>query len=72
MTDRRGRDVQCLARRLERPKPSGEVEGLQREKVPRRQLAVGQNASAGKAISVAAPALIWWLSAVLCGSTRAI
>ena len=31
-----------------------------------------QNASAGIAISDAAPALIWWLSDVVCGSTRAM
>lgn len=71
MADCRGRNVKRLARRLERTEARGEVEGLQREKIPRRQLAVGQNASAGMDITVAAPALIWWLSAVLCGSTRA-
>jgi hypothetical protein len=65
MADGRGRDAQRLACRLERAKACREVKGLQREKVPRRQLAVGQNASAGIDISVAAPALIWWLSAVL-------
>ncbi len=31
-----------------------------------------QNASAGNAITVEAPALIWWLSDVVCGSTRAM
>ena len=31
-----------------------------------------QKASAGRAITVAAPALIWWLSDVVCGSTRAM
>lgn len=44
------------------------------EQVAHRQGAGGgvrQNASAGRAITVAAPALIWWLSEVVCGSTRA-
>ncbi len=72
MTDRRSRDVQRLARRLERTKARGEIEGLQREQIPRRKPGVGQNASAGIDIKVAAPALIWWLSAVLCGRTRAM
>lgn len=72
MADRRRGDVQGLARGLERAKARGEIEGLQREKIPRRQLAVAQKASAGIDITVAAPALIWWLSAVLCGRTRAM
>ena len=49
-----------------------QLEGLQREQMPRRKPGVGQNASAGIAMRVAAPALIWWLSAVLCGRTRAM
>ena len=71
MTDCRSRDVQRLTRRLERTKTCGEIEGLQRKQMPRRKPGVGQNASAGIAMRVAAPALIWWLSAVLCGRTRA-
>ncbi len=58
VTDGRGRNVKHLACRLERAKARGEIERLQREKVPRRKLAVGQNASAGMDITVAAPALI--------------
>lgn len=72
MADGRGRDMQRLARRLERAMARGEVESLQREKISRRQLGVGQNASAGIAISVAPPALIWWLSDVVCGRTLAM
>jgi hypothetical protein len=73
--------VQRLGRRLERTAARREFEGLQREQRPRRQVFGGlvllqevrrQNASAGSAITVAAPALIWWLSEVVCGSTRAM
>src|SRR5262249_3021526 len=35
-------------------------------------LLLNYNASSGSAIRVDAPALIWWLSAVVCGSTRAM
>ena len=38
----------------------------------RRPSATTQKASAGIAISEAAPALIWWLSDVVCGITRAM
>lgn len=74
VTDRRGRDVELFGGGLERACTRRKLEGLQREEVARRQV-VGdvfrQNASAGRAITVAAPALIWWLSDVVCGSTRA-
>ena len=74
VTDRRGRDVELFGRRLERARARRQLEGLQREQVARRQGVGGvfrQNASADSAITVAAPALIWWLSEVVCGSTRA-
>jgi hypothetical protein len=59
MADGRGRDVQRLGRRLERAGACRELEGLQREKIPRRKTQFfRQNASAGRAIRVAAPALI--------------
>ena len=59
MADRRGGDVQRLGRRLERAGPRRELEGLQRQQVAGRETGVvRQNASAGSAISVAAPALI--------------
>jgi hypothetical protein len=61
VADGRGRDVQRLGRRLERPGAGRQLEGLQREQLARRQgvgCVVRQNASAGKAIRVAAPALI--------------
>lgn len=58
---------------LERAGARRKLEGLQREQVARRQGdgVFRQNASAGRAITVAAPALIWWLSEVVCGRTRA-
>ena len=74
MADRRGRDVEQLGRRLERARARRKLEGLQRQEVARREGVGGvfrQNASAGRAITVDAPALIWWLSEVVCGSTRA-
>ena len=69
--------VMCsaLGRRLERARARRKLEGLQRQEVARRERVGGvfrQNASAGRAIRVAAPALIWWLSEVVCGSTRAM
>ena len=74
MADRRRRDVQPRGRFFEGARPGRQLECLQREQRPRRQVVrvVGQNASAGRAIRVAAPALIWWLSDVVCGSTRAV
>ena len=66
--------MELLGRRLERARARRELEGLQREQVARRQVVGGvfrQNASADSAITVAAPDLIWWLSEVVCGSTRA-
>lgn len=74
MADRRRGDMQARGRFLERPGAGRQLERLQREQRPRRQVVrvVRQNASAGIAIRVAAPALIWWLSDVVCGSTRAV
>lgn len=72
VADRRRGDVQRLGGGLERAATRGELEGLQRKQVARREgRLVGQKASAGRAIRVAAPALIWWLSDVVCGRTRA-
>ena len=66
--------MELFGGRLERARARRKLERLQREQVSRRQV-VGdvfrQNASAGRAITVAAPALIWWLSEVVWGSTRA-
>jgi len=61
MADRRSGDVKLLGGGLERAAARGKLERLQREQCPRRQVAgttLGQNASAGSAIRVEAPALI--------------
>ncbi len=54
---------------FERAQARGKLEGLQRQQ---RLGAEAQNASAFNAIRVPAPALIWWLSDVVCGMTRAM
>jgi hypothetical protein len=62
VADRRGGDVQQFGRRLERARARRKLEGLQREQVARREgggSVFRQNASAGRAIRVEAPALIW-------------
>jgi hypothetical protein len=66
--------VELLGSGLERARARRKLEGLQREQIARSQVVRSvfrQNASAERAITVAAPALIWWLSEVVCGSTRA-